>query len=311
MKDNEDVCKVSGEAPMLMVKACEMFIQELTLHSWLNTEENKRRMVQKKDVAKAIERTELFDFLVDIVHKDEIREEGAGFGPSMLGSTSSDVQNAHPPMGQTAPSEVMIRGTASSGIQNFNPPMGQTAPSEVMIRSTAKPRVYPSVYAQPQAWQVAEDKTIASGESSAQEKPGQLWYQRFDTLHEQLTRQWLSLHVRRLEWKIMFAADQMLDATTIALSYSCYRRSRVQALETASGRNASPMPLLGENCFSCHCIMQPYATTATQAARSSTKLSRLLGTVDARHLTAVEFYFCSPNSEEFVWTFSSYLGSIG
>ncbi|PHT87897.1 Nuclear transcription factor Y subunit C-4, partial [Capsicum annuum] len=130
MKDNEDVCKVSGEAPMLMVKACEMFIQELTLHSWLNTEENKRRMVQKKDVAKAIERTELFDFLVDIVHKDEIREEGAGFGPSMLGSTSSDVQNAHPPMGQTAPSEVMIRGTASSGIQNFNPPMGQTAPSE-------------------------------------------------------------------------------------------------------------------------------------------------------------------------------------
>ncbi|PHT53920.1 Nuclear transcription factor Y subunit C-1 [Capsicum baccatum] len=111
MKDNEDVCKVSGEAPMLMAKACEMFIQELTLRSWFNTEENKRWMVQKKDVAKVIERTELIDFLVDIVHKDEIREEGTGFGPSMLGSTSSDVQNAHPPMG----SEVMIRGTASSG----------------------------------------------------------------------------------------------------------------------------------------------------------------------------------------------------
>ncbi|PHT87893.1 Nuclear transcription factor Y subunit C-4 [Capsicum annuum] len=115
MKDNEDVCKVSEETPMLMAKVCEMFIQELTLRSWFNTEENKRRMVQKKDVAKVIEQTELFDFLVDIVHKDEIREEGAGFGASMLGSTSSDVQNAHPPMGQTAPSEVMIRGTASSG----------------------------------------------------------------------------------------------------------------------------------------------------------------------------------------------------
>ncbi|PHT53911.1 Nuclear transcription factor Y subunit C-2 [Capsicum baccatum] len=135
MKDNEDVCK-------------------------------------KKDIAKAIERTELFDFLVDIIYKDEIREEGAGlgdgFGPSMLGSTSSDVQNACPPMRQTAPSEVMIRGTASSGVQNFNPSMGQTAPSEVMIRSTAKPRVYPFACAHPQAWQDAEDKTTTSGDSSAQ-----------------------------------------------------------------------------------------------------------------------------------------------
>ncbi|KAM3319314.1 hypothetical protein P3S67_006514 [Capsicum chacoense] len=66
MKDNEDVCKVSGKAPMLMAKVCEMFIQELTLRSWFNTKENKRRIVQKKDVAKAIERTELVDFLVDI-----------------------------------------------------------------------------------------------------------------------------------------------------------------------------------------------------------------------------------------------------
>ncbi|KAF3624022.1 hypothetical protein FXO37_31577 [Capsicum annuum] len=62
----------------------------------------------------------------------------------------------------------MIRGTASSGVQNFNPPMGQTAPSEVMIRSAAKPRVYPSAYAHPQAWQDAEDKPTASGESNAQ-----------------------------------------------------------------------------------------------------------------------------------------------
>ncbi|KAF3629591.1 hypothetical protein FXO38_27590 [Capsicum annuum] len=62
----------------------------------------------------------------------------------------------------------MIKGTESSGVQNFNPPMGQTAPSEVMIRSTAKPRVYPSAYAHPQAWQDAEDKPTASGESNAQ-----------------------------------------------------------------------------------------------------------------------------------------------
>ncbi|KAF3683397.1 hypothetical protein FXO37_01906 [Capsicum annuum] len=43
-------------------------------------------------------------------------------------------------MGQTTPTEVMIRKIATSGVQNFYPPMGLTAPSEVMIRRTAIPQ---------------------------------------------------------------------------------------------------------------------------------------------------------------------------
>ncbi|PHU23635.1 Nuclear transcription factor Y subunit C-4 [Capsicum chinense] len=132
----------------------------------MSTEENKRRILQKKDITKAIERIEIFYFLVDIVHKDEIRKEGAGFGPSMLGSTSSGVQNFYPPMGQTAPTEVMIRRTTTSDVQNFYLPMGKTAPFEVMIRRIAMPRILPSVYIQPQVWQAAEDNTNASRGSS-------------------------------------------------------------------------------------------------------------------------------------------------
>ncbi|PHT53677.1 hypothetical protein CQW23_08139 [Capsicum baccatum] len=62
----------------------------------------------------------------------------------------------------------MIRRTATSSVQNFYPHMGQTAPSEVMIRWTSLSRVFSSVYIQPPAWQAAEDIINASRESSGQ-----------------------------------------------------------------------------------------------------------------------------------------------
>ena len=41
-----------------------MFILELTLRSWSHSEENKRRTLQRNDIAAAITRTDIFDFLV-------------------------------------------------------------------------------------------------------------------------------------------------------------------------------------------------------------------------------------------------------
>ncbi|KAF8390888.1 hypothetical protein HHK36_023187 [Tetracentron sinense] len=78
MKADEDVRMISAEAPVVFAKACEMFILELTLRSWIHTEENKRRTLQKNDIAAAITRTDIFDFLVDIVPRDELKEEGLG-----------------------------------------------------------------------------------------------------------------------------------------------------------------------------------------------------------------------------------------
>ncbi len=79
MKADEDVRMISAEAPVLFAKACEMFILELTLRSWIHTEENKRRTLQKNDIAAAITRTDIFDFLVDIVPRDElINKEDVG-----------------------------------------------------------------------------------------------------------------------------------------------------------------------------------------------------------------------------------------
>lgn len=78
MKADEDVCMISAEAPVIFAKACEMFILELALRSWTHTEENKRRTLQKNDIGTAISRTDVFDFLVDIISKDNLKEEGLG-----------------------------------------------------------------------------------------------------------------------------------------------------------------------------------------------------------------------------------------
>ncbi|CAM6030858.1 unnamed protein product [Sphagnum balticum] len=75
MKSDEDVKMIAAEAPVLFAKACEMFILELTLCSWIHTEENKWRTLQRNDIAGAITRGEIFDFLVDIVPGDELKDE--------------------------------------------------------------------------------------------------------------------------------------------------------------------------------------------------------------------------------------------
>mmetsp|Transcript_13978 Transcript_13978/g.33007 ORF Transcript_13978/g.33007 Transcript_13978/m.33007 type:complete len:268 (-) Transcript_13978:275-1078(-) len=77
MKSDEDVRMISAEAPALFAKACEMFILEITIRSWIHSEENKRRTLQRNDIAAAITKTDIFDFLVDIVpREDKVDVEG-------------------------------------------------------------------------------------------------------------------------------------------------------------------------------------------------------------------------------------------
>lgn len=144
MKADEDVRMISAEAPILFAKACELFILELTIRSWLHAEENKRRTLQKNDIAAAITRTDIFDFLVDIVPREEVRDD-AGLGVGVGGMVAGVVPTA-------------------SGVPYYYapPPMGQPSPGGMMI---GRPAVDPSaVYGQPpsQAWQSAW-QTAATG----------------------------------------------------------------------------------------------------------------------------------------------------
>lgn len=66
---------ISAEAPVLFAKACELFIIELTHRAWQYTEEGKRRTLQKSDIAACIYNTEIFDFLMDIIPKEEMKSQ--------------------------------------------------------------------------------------------------------------------------------------------------------------------------------------------------------------------------------------------
>nr|CAH7718615.1 unnamed protein product [Callosobruchus chinensis] len=73
MKLDEDVKMISAEAPLLFAKAAEIFIHELTLRAWIHTEDNKRRTLQRNDIAMAITKYDQFDFLIDIVPRDDLK----------------------------------------------------------------------------------------------------------------------------------------------------------------------------------------------------------------------------------------------
>uniref|UniRef100_G1KAZ2 Nuclear transcription factor Y subunit gamma n=1 Tax=Anolis carolinensis TaxID=28377 RepID=G1KAZ2_ANOCA len=75
MKLDEDVKMIRAEAPVLFAKAAQIFITELTLQAWIHTEDNKRRTLQRNDIAMAITKFDQFDFLIDIVQPPKRQEE--------------------------------------------------------------------------------------------------------------------------------------------------------------------------------------------------------------------------------------------
>nr|OQO21396.1 hypothetical protein B0A51_11709 [Rachicladosporium sp. CCFEE 5018] len=71
MKADPEVKMISAEAPIIFAKACETFITELTMRAWIHAEENKRRTLQRSDIAAALAKSDMFDFLIDIVPRED------------------------------------------------------------------------------------------------------------------------------------------------------------------------------------------------------------------------------------------------
>ncbi|KAF7682763.1 Nuclear transcription factor Y subunit C-4 [Astathelohania contejeani] len=74
MKVEEEVKMVASEVPILFSKVAEIFIEELTLRAWLNTEENKRRILQKNDLSAAVRTSDMFDFLIYIIPRNDMTD---------------------------------------------------------------------------------------------------------------------------------------------------------------------------------------------------------------------------------------------
>ncbi|KAF9228876.1 histone-fold-containing protein [Gyrodon lividus] len=93
MKSDPDVKMIAADAPILFCKACEIFISEITARAFIIADSNKRRTLSRADIGKALAKSDQFDFLIDIVPRDEgltglshTNTGGAGGGASTGGN---------------------------------------------------------------------------------------------------------------------------------------------------------------------------------------------------------------------------------
>jgi nuclear transcription factor Y gamma len=144
MKADPEVKMISAEAPILFAKGCDIFITELTMRAWIHAEENKRRTLQRSDIASALSKSDMFDFLIDIVPREEAHphKRSGGQNAAVQSSAAAVPQGGLPP--QVHPQHPM------------GPPdyMGQHMPQQEDFR---QPNMYagpvqndPSVYGQQQ-----------------------------------------------------------------------------------------------------------------------------------------------------------------
>lgn len=107
MKADPEVKMISAEAPILFAKGCDIFITELTMRAWIHAEDNKRRTLQRSDIAAALSKSDMFDFLIDIVPREEATshakrssQAGTAPGPSAApGQISAAQHGVQPHMG--------------------------------------------------------------------------------------------------------------------------------------------------------------------------------------------------------------------
>ncbi|KAI9570699.1 histone-fold-containing protein [Boletus coccyginus] len=105
MKSDPDVKMIAADAPILFCKACEIFISEITARAFIIADSNKRRTLSRADIAKALAKSDQFDFLIDIVPREEgLTGLGHGHGHSTAGGAGGNnnlvAGPSQPPMHQ-------------------------------------------------------------------------------------------------------------------------------------------------------------------------------------------------------------------
>ncbi|KAF5363371.1 hypothetical protein D9756_001052 [Leucocoprinus leucothites] len=114
MKSDPDVKMIAADAPVLFCKACEIFIAEITSRAFIIADSNKRRTLSRSDIAKALSKSDQFDFLIDIVPRDEIPFPG---GVSNANGSGGKKTAPAPPATKRDPNSTpVISDTPSNGL---------------------------------------------------------------------------------------------------------------------------------------------------------------------------------------------------
>ena len=164
MKADPDVKMISAEAPILFAKGCDIFITELTMRAWIHAEENKRRTLQRSDIASALAKSDMFDFLIDIVPREEAASHakrsgqgagGAGAGTAQASSTGQIIPPQNNVQQQPPPGHPQQQQPQHMGHPDYPPLDNRQIAQEQDFRS--QPNIYtpqvqpdPTAYGQPQ-----------------------------------------------------------------------------------------------------------------------------------------------------------------
>ena len=158
MKLDEDVKMISAEAPVLFSKAAEMFIHELTMRAWIHTEDNKRRTLQRNDIAMAITKYDQFDFLIDIVPRDEVAMK-----PTTTNAKPQNATEMTPQVGtgavRMAPDQVSYYFQVQQGANTTTAQQPQQQAQQTITTTTA---AAPAVTVQPQVIQLQPQQMVNS-----------------------------------------------------------------------------------------------------------------------------------------------------
>ncbi|XP_075633380.1 nuclear transcription factor Y subunit C-10-like [Castanea sativa] len=123
MKSDREVKMVSADTPIVFSKACELFILELTVRAWLQTEKCRRRTIQPFDIARAVRLDDHLDFLVDVAPLNQEhynKEEGSEKESEQTESLTAESLNL--PM-MTNVGELFMTNPELSGPYMFAPSM--------------------------------------------------------------------------------------------------------------------------------------------------------------------------------------------
>ncbi|XP_062506708.1 nuclear transcription factor Y subunit gamma-like [Corticium candelabrum] len=177
MKQDEEVKMISAEAPVLFSKAAEMFVAELSLRAWIHTEDNKRRTLQRNDVAMAISKFDQFDFLIDIVPREELkpakRFSAQVVDPSQMQYYFQLQQNVLLQQQQQQQQQQGQQTQAGQAISHQSHPQAQ----QLLIQSPIQFQVQPQVQLQQQqaqAPQISQLQTLQASQPILIQAPPQM-----------------------------------------------------------------------------------------------------------------------------------------
>ncbi|CAH7681432.1 histone-fold-containing protein, partial [Phakopsora pachyrhizi] len=67
LKTDPEIRMIANEVIVLLDKACQIFVNEITVRAFLVATSSNRRTINTSDIASAVSQSDMFDFLIDIV----------------------------------------------------------------------------------------------------------------------------------------------------------------------------------------------------------------------------------------------------